>query len=73
MAEDKDPIQNEADEMNVTEVVGTIGGVIAGAAGGSLLGPLGTVAGAISGSMLGDAAGAAVEDLADGDDLDRKE
>jgi len=73
MFEDKDPIRNDDDDISVPDVVGTTAGVIAGAAGVSLLGPLGTVAGAITGSVIGNTAGAAVEYLADGVDPDRKE
>lgn len=75
MAEDKDRIRNDVDDdfINVTDAVGTTVGVIAGAAGGSLLGPLGTVAGAISGSVIGDAAATIVDDLANEVDLEREE
>jgi outer membrane lipoprotein SlyB len=65
MAENNDRNRNGAGDRNATntaggdtgEAVGTVGGGLAGAAVGSVFGPLGTVAGGIAGAALGNQLG----------------
>jgi outer membrane lipoprotein SlyB len=56
------------DGVDTGEAVGTVGGGVAGAAAGSLLGPVGTIVGGIAGAALGNKMG----EGADGADNDAK-
>jgi outer membrane lipoprotein SlyB len=48
-------------DIDTSEAVGTMGGGVAGAAIGSILGPVGTVVGGIAGAALGNKVGEGAE------------
>lgn len=65
MANNKDRDKNgnmtNSTDVDTGEAVGTVGGGAAGAAAGSILGPVGTVVGGVAGAALGNMAGDTVE------------
>jgi outer membrane lipoprotein SlyB len=64
MAENNKRNRNKTntDSVDAGEAVGTVSGGVAGAAAGSLLGPVGTVVGGIAGAALGNKMGEGAED-----------
>jgi outer membrane lipoprotein SlyB len=47
--------------VDTSEAVGTVGGGVAGAAAGSLLGPVGTIVGGVAGAVMGNKMGEGAE------------